>query len=188
MGWLRLAGSLKLYVSFAKEPYKTDCILQKRRIILRSLLIVGTSQLHLSVSVFVITCMYALRITVLHCVALCCTVLHCVALLYGMLRCNAVRCSVLQCVAVCCSVLQCDAVCCISRYVPITHILAHTVKGSSPIMYSQSHVGWHFRKLKARTSLLPRFSEKRRWSFELWALKQHSKMSPLKCDHWWDRV
>jgi len=33
-------------------------------------------------------------------------------------------------------------------------------------------------KLKARTSLLPRFSEKRRWSFELWALKQHSKMSP----------
>jgi len=33
-------------------------------------------------------------------------------------------------------------------------------------------------KLKARTSLLPRLSEKRRWSFDLWALKQHSKMSP----------
>jgi len=36
-------------------------------------------------------------------------------------------------------------------------------------------------KLKARTSLLPRFSKKRRWSFELRelrALKQHSKMSP----------
>ena len=33
-------------------------------------------------------------------------------------------------------------------------------------------------KLKARTSLLPRFSEKRGSSFELWALKQHSKMSP----------
>ena len=33
-------------------------------------------------------------------------------------------------------------------------------------------------KLKARTSLLPRFSEKRRSSFELWALKQRSKMSP----------
>jgi len=32
--------------------------------------------------------------------------------------------------------------------------------------------------LKARTSLLPRFDEKRRSSFELWALKQHSKMSP----------
>jgi len=33
-------------------------------------------------------------------------------------------------------------------------------------------------KLKAQTSLLPRFSEKRLSSFELWALKQHSKMSP----------
>ena len=33
-------------------------------------------------------------------------------------------------------------------------------------------------KLKARKSLLPRFSEKRRRSFELRTLKQHSKMSP----------
>jgi len=33
-------------------------------------------------------------------------------------------------------------------------------------------------KLKARKSLLPRFSKKGRSSFELWALKQHSKMSP----------
>ena len=30
MGWLRLAGSLKLQVSFAKEPYKRDYILQKK--------------------------------------------------------------------------------------------------------------------------------------------------------------
>ena len=36
MGWLRLVGSLKLQVSFAKEPYKRDCILQKRPIILYS--------------------------------------------------------------------------------------------------------------------------------------------------------
>ena len=42
MGWLRLVGSLKLLVSFAKEPYKRDYILQKRPIILRSLLIVAT--------------------------------------------------------------------------------------------------------------------------------------------------
>ena len=42
MGWLRLAGSLKLYVSFAKEPYKRDYILQKRPILLRSLLFVAT--------------------------------------------------------------------------------------------------------------------------------------------------
>jgi len=30
MGWLRLVGSLKLQVCFAKEPYKRDDILQKR--------------------------------------------------------------------------------------------------------------------------------------------------------------
>jgi len=30
MGWLRLVGSLKLWVSFAKKPYKRDCIMQKQ--------------------------------------------------------------------------------------------------------------------------------------------------------------
>jgi len=42
MGWLRLVGSLQLWVSFEKEPCKRDDILQKRHIILRSLLIVAT--------------------------------------------------------------------------------------------------------------------------------------------------
>jgi len=42
MGWIRLVGSLKLYLSLAKEPCKRDDILQKRPIILRSLLIVAT--------------------------------------------------------------------------------------------------------------------------------------------------
>jgi len=42
MGWLQLVGSLKLQVSFAKEPYKRDDILQKRPIFLRSLPIVVT--------------------------------------------------------------------------------------------------------------------------------------------------
>jgi len=42
MGWLRLVGSLKSQVSFVKETYKRDDILQKRPIILRSLLIVAT--------------------------------------------------------------------------------------------------------------------------------------------------
>jgi len=41
MGWLRLVGSFKLQVSFAKEPYKREYILQKRPIVLRSLLIVA---------------------------------------------------------------------------------------------------------------------------------------------------
>ena len=39
MRWLRLVGSLKTEVSFAKEPYKRDYILQKRPIFRRSLLI-----------------------------------------------------------------------------------------------------------------------------------------------------
>ena len=42
--WLRLVGSFKLYVSFEKEPYKRDDILEKRPVILRSLLIVATPQ------------------------------------------------------------------------------------------------------------------------------------------------
>jgi len=42
MWWLRFVGSLKLYVPFAKEPYKRDYILQKRPMILRNLLIVAT--------------------------------------------------------------------------------------------------------------------------------------------------
>jgi len=42
MGWLRLIGSLKLQVSFAKEPYKRYYILQKRLIFSRSLQVVAT--------------------------------------------------------------------------------------------------------------------------------------------------
>ena len=41
MGWLDVVDSLKL--SFAKEPYKRDDILQKRPMILRSLLLVATT-------------------------------------------------------------------------------------------------------------------------------------------------
>ena len=42
MGWLQLVGSIKLQVSFAKEPYKRDDILQERHIILSILLSVAT--------------------------------------------------------------------------------------------------------------------------------------------------
>jgi len=42
IGCLRLVSSLKLWVSFAKEHYKKDYILQERPVILRSLLIVAT--------------------------------------------------------------------------------------------------------------------------------------------------
>jgi len=42
IGWLRSVGSIKLLVSFAKEPYKRDHILQKRPMILSILLTVAT--------------------------------------------------------------------------------------------------------------------------------------------------
>jgi len=51
MGWLRLVGSLKLQVSFAKESYKRDDILQMRPIILRNLLIISTPYEHLAMSI-----------------------------------------------------------------------------------------------------------------------------------------
>ena len=42
MGRIWLVGPIKLYVSYAKEPYKRDDILQKRPIILSFLLTVAT--------------------------------------------------------------------------------------------------------------------------------------------------
>ena len=39
VGWLRLVGPLKLYVSFAKEPYKRDDNLQKRPTIFKGLIV-----------------------------------------------------------------------------------------------------------------------------------------------------
>jgi len=42
MGWLRSVGSIKFYVSFAKEPHKRDYILQTRPVILSILLPVAT--------------------------------------------------------------------------------------------------------------------------------------------------
>ena len=48
MGWLSLVGSLKLQVSLAKKPYKTDDILQKRPIFLRSLLSVASPYRYIS--------------------------------------------------------------------------------------------------------------------------------------------
>ena len=44
MGWLRLVGSIKLQVTFAKEPYKRDIILQKKPMILSILLTIATPQ------------------------------------------------------------------------------------------------------------------------------------------------
>ena len=49
-----LVASLKSQVSFAKEPYKRDFILQKRPIILRSLVIVATQRLYIRVYILCI--------------------------------------------------------------------------------------------------------------------------------------
>jgi len=61
MGWLRVGGSLNLYVTFAKEPYKKDDILQKRPIILRSLLIVATPYLISSLNDCIWLCVCVFR-------------------------------------------------------------------------------------------------------------------------------
>jgi len=42
MRWLQIVGSIKLQVSFAKEPDKRDAILQKKPIILSILLTVAS--------------------------------------------------------------------------------------------------------------------------------------------------
>ena len=42
MGWLNLVGSIKLRVSFTKEPYKRDNMLQEGPIILSILLTIAT--------------------------------------------------------------------------------------------------------------------------------------------------
>ena len=66
----------------------------------------------------------------------------------------------------------------------LTYTVSHMSYTWRVVMHSQSHLGWHFRKLfqssklKARTSLFTGMWQTRRSSFEPWALKQHSKMSP----------
>ena len=113
MQWLQVVGSLNLQVSFAKEPYERDDILQKRPKILRRLLIIGApkyTQIHnyvclcIRIHKFVYTnaCVYLHTYTSIYKSrgrAVCCSVLQC----------DAVCCSE-QCVAVCCSVMQCVAV------------------------------------------------------------------------------
>jgi len=62
VGWLRLVGSIQLQVSFAKESYKRDDILQKRHIILSILLTVATPYCfpnrHMRVYMDMYTCVY----------------------------------------------------------------------------------------------------------------------------------
>ena len=116
MGWLRIVGSIKVQVSFAKEPHKRDAILQKRPTILSILLTVATPFCDYVSLSFTVWCGWC---SVLQCVAVCCSVLQCVAVCCSQLLHNvqcvfatSISLSLLQCTAVCCSMLQCIAVCC----------------------------------------------------------------------------
>ena len=80
MGWLRLVGSLKSQVSFAEYCLFYGVLLQKRLIILRSLLIEATPYTAWTSS---------------------CGVLQSVAVCYCVLQRVASCCSAVQCVAVC---------------------------------------------------------------------------------------
>jgi len=59
MRWLRWVGFLKKYVSFAKEPYKRDYILQKRLIFSRSLLIIATPYEYMNISMWMACFLYS---------------------------------------------------------------------------------------------------------------------------------
>jgi len=73
MGWLRSVGALKFKVSFAKEPYKRDDILQQRPTILRNLLIVATPYEPLNTVAYC----HTLQHTITHCNTIRYTALHC---------------------------------------------------------------------------------------------------------------
>ena len=128
MEWLRLVGSSKLYFFFAEYHLFHRALLQKRPVILRSLLIVATPYLEryggmreaclrlFKISADVTHCVAA------WCVAVCCSVLQCVAVCCNVLQQHTAQCVAVthcktpaydtHCAAVCCSAFQYGAVCC----------------------------------------------------------------------------
>jgi len=94
-GWLPVVSSFKLYVSFAKEPYKRDDILHKTPRILRSLLMVATP--------------YLLGRRFAKCVCVCVRV--CVCVYVCMCVCMCVCMSMPVCVCACVCVCVCVCVC-----------------------------------------------------------------------------
>ena len=135
---LRLVSSLELSVSFAEGRLFYRALLQKRPLILSSLLILATplttedqsrffenvlkklanyrSLVQNVVSFIGLFCKRDLQSRLFENVCIshipCCSVLQCVAACCSVLQCVAVCGSVLQRVAACCSVWQCVAVCC----------------------------------------------------------------------------
>jgi len=111
-----VCGSLKLLVSFAKESYKGDHILQKRPIISRSQLIAATPQ---CVKMLVINIVYSPFNNIVHQPKA--DAQHCLVAFVVYRRCEmsrvAVCCSALQRVAACCSGLQSCSLSTIDRVV-----------------------------------------------------------------------
>jgi len=66
MGWLRLVSSFKLYVSFAEYSLFYRALLQKRPMILRSLLIVATPYAHTRVCHAQLPASFVLRVVPLY--------------------------------------------------------------------------------------------------------------------------
>jgi len=103
MGWLRLAGSLKLQVSFAEYHLFYRALLQKRHIILRSLLFEATlfTATHCDTMQHTATRCSTLQHTATHCNTLQRTASHC-----NTLQHTAALCSTLQHTAAHCSTQQ----------------------------------------------------------------------------------
>jgi len=104
MGWLRLVGSTKLYVSFAKEPCKRDDILQKRPTIWSILLTAATRERSATHRI-------TLPFPVSHCARLHHAATRCNTLQHAASLCNTLRhtephCNILQHSATYCNTLQ----------------------------------------------------------------------------------
>jgi len=140
MGWLRLAGSLKLQVSSAGYRLFCRALLQKRHIdfegptnrshpiptyIMAQANCVAQINTHNNIANRECVCTGIHIYTYIHmytyiCMHIC-IYMHIIfekkscticGIYYRHTLCVAICCSVLQCVAVCCSVLQCVAACC----------------------------------------------------------------------------
>ena len=142
MGWIRLVGSLKLQVSFAEFSLFDRALLKKRPVILRSLLIVATPYLYMSLpynSAIQHQCKSA---GVLQYVAVCCSVLQSPP--YNTSARVQVCCSVLQCVAVCCSLCHTTAVQECRQAGVHAHKVAHKVMHAPPGSIQREYTsGWH---------------------------------------------
>jgi len=100
MGWLRLVGSSKLDVSFAEYRLFYRALLQKRPIILRSLLMVATAY-HTHLFTVSDTMQHTATHTATHCNTLQHTATHC-----NTLQHTATHCNTLQHTATHCTTLQ----------------------------------------------------------------------------------